>query len=271
MCDWPEADDRWLDETLETDVGLLRAVEEAGSNARQQAERKLRWPVPEVVVAADDDRTVEAVRRHRRLLADRLNAETIGIVGPGEEWGQLRYSAEADMSKLGPTFGDRAREVMQAMNEARLPEPTLSALEDALEDVLNAGDDLTAEMVEFVTETPEDVTAAPIDRDGEEHGVVYVDTSLTEEIESEGYAREVIRRIQEMRKDLELDIEAEIRVDLSIDDDRVADLVGRHEDLIAREVRAEGFGDVEDGHRREWDVEGVGMEIAIEPLAEATA
>ena len=81
----------------------------------------------------------------------------------------------------------------------------------------------------------------------------------------------MIRRIQEMRKDLELDIEAEIRVDLSIDDDRVADLVGRHEDLIAREVRAEGFGDVEDGHRREWEVEGVGMEIAIEPLAEATA
>jgi len=271
MCDWPEADDRWLDETLETDIGLLRALEEAGSNARQQAERKLRWPVPEVVVAADDDRTVEAVRRHRRLLADRLNAETIGIVGPGEEWGQLRYSAEADMSKLGPTFGDRAREVMQAMNEARLPEPTLSALEDALEDVLNAGDDLTAEMVEFVTETPEDVTAAPIDRDGEEHGVVYVDTSLTEEIESEGYAREVIRRVQEMRKELELDIEAEIRVDLSIGDDRVADLVARHEDLIAREVRADSFETVEDGHRREWEVEGVTMEIAIEPLAEATA
>jgi isoleucyl-tRNA synthetase len=126
-------------------------------------------------------------------------------------------------------------------------------------------------MVEFVTETPAEVSAAPIDRDGEEHGVVYVDTSLTEEIESEGYAREVIRRIQEMRKDLELDIEAEIRVDLSIAEDRVADLVSRHEDLIAREVRADGFGGVEDGHRREWEVEGVTMNIAIEPLAEAAA
>jgi len=271
MCDWPAADEQWLDEELETDVALLRAVEEAGSNARQRAERKLRWPVSRVVVAAEDDRTVEGVRRHRQLLADRLNTESVGIVGPGEEWGELRYSAEADMSELGPAFGERAREVMQACNDARLQEPSLSALEAALADQLEAGEELTEEMVEFVTETPDEVTAGPIDRGGEERGVVYVDTGLTEEIESEGYAREVIRRIQEMRKDLELDIEAQIRVDLSIADDRVADLVSRHEDLIAREVRADGFGDVEDGHRREWEVEGVTMQIAIEPLAEAAA
>ena len=269
MCDWPEADDQWLDETLETDIGILRAVEEAGSNARQQAERKLRWPVTRVVVAAEDDRTVEAIRRHRRLLADRLNAETIGIVGPGEDWEELQYSARADMSKLGPAFGDRARAVMQACNDARIEEPSLSTLTAAVDDVLEPDDELTEEMVAFVTETPAEVSAAPVDRDGADHGVVYVDTSLTEAIESEGYAREVIRRVQEMRKDLELDIEAEIRVELSIDDDRIADLVSRHEELIAREVRADGFGAVEDGRRKEWTVEGITMEIAIEPLAEA--
>jgi isoleucyl-tRNA synthetase len=270
MCDWPEADEQWLDATLETDVSILRAVEEAGSNARQQAERKLRWPVRQVVVAAENDRAVEAVRRHRRLLADRLNAENIGIVGPDEDWEQLRYSAQADMSELGPAFGGRAREVMQACNEARIEEPSVSALEAAIADVLG-DDELTDSMVEFVTETPEGVTAAAADRNGTEQGVVYVDTTLTEAIESEGYAREVIRRIQQMRKALELDIEAGIRVDFDIADDRIADLVSRHEDLIAREVRAEEFDAVEDGHRKEWTVEGVEMVIAIEPLSEATA
>jgi isoleucyl-tRNA synthetase len=74
-----------------------------------------------------------------------------------------------------------------------------------------------------------------------------------------------------MRKELDLDIEAEIRVDLDVNDDRIAAFVAEHEDLIASEVRAGEFGAVEDGHRTIWDVEGVEMEIAIEPLPEATA
>jgi isoleucyl-tRNA synthetase len=126
-------------------------------------------------------------------------------------------------------------------------------------------------MVEFVEETPEEVASARIHTEGDDRGVVYVDTALTEGIESEGYAREVIRRIQEMRKELDLPIDASIRVELDIADDRVAELAREHEGLIAEEVRAEELGTVEDGHRREWEVEGVEMTIAIEPLAEASA
>ncbi|WP_121820871.1 isoleucine--tRNA ligase [Halostella salina] len=265
MCDWPTPDDAWRDEQLETDVAFLRAVEEAGSNARQQAERKLRWPVQRVVVAAEDERLTDAVARHRDLLGDRLNARDVELVGADEEWSELQYSARADMSELGPAFGDRAGAVMNALNDARVDEPSLDALEAAVADALD-GESLTDEMVEFVTETPEGVTGTAVERGGEERGVVYVDTTLTEDIESEGYAREVIRRVQEMRKDLDLDIEERIRLDLSVADDRVADLVDRHRDLVREEVRADEFAAVEDGHRKEWDVEGVAMEIAIEPF-----
>ncbi|NEU58400.1 isoleucine--tRNA ligase [Halorussus sp. MSC15.2] len=271
MCDWPEADEYWADEQLETDVALLRAVEEAGSNARQQAERKLRWPVTRVVVNADDDRTVEAVERHRDLLADRLNAREIQVVAPGDDWGELQYSAEADMSVLGPAFGDDAGRVMQALNAARVEEPSLDALEAAVESETGMDVDLTDEMVEFVTQTPEGVTGVGFDTDGDRRGVVYVDTELTEDIESEGYAREVIRRVQEMRKQMDLDIEERVRVELDVDDERVADLVAERIDLVKGEVRADEVGDVEDGHRKTWDVEGVEMEIAVAPLAEAEA
>jgi isoleucyl-tRNA synthetase len=54
---------------------------------------------------------------------------------------------------------------------------------------------------------------------------------------------------------------------LDVRDERVADLVREHEDLVAEEVRAAEFAAVEDGHRKTWEVEGVEMEIAIEPLA----
>jgi isoleucyl-tRNA synthetase len=271
MCDFPAADEFWHDSELEDEIEVLRAVEEAGSNARQQAERSLRWPVTRVVVAADDAGAAAAVDAQRDLLCERLNAREIELVGPDEDWGELAYAAEADMSLLGPEFGDDAGRVMGALNEASVDEPSVAALAAAVEDATGIDADLTEEMVEFVTRTPEGVTGTAFDIDGEEMGVVYVDTALTEDIESEGYAREVIRRVQEMRKDLDLDIEERIRVDLDIADDRVADLVRERRDLVAEEVRADEFGAVEDGHRKEWDVEDVTMEIAVEPLAAAEA
>jgi isoleucyl-tRNA synthetase len=224
-----------------------------------------------VVVAAGDDRLAEAVGRQRELLEERLNARTVEVITPEDRWEELAYSARADMSVLGPEFGDRAGEVMGALNEARVEEPTLEALERAVAKTLGEEVGLSEEMVEFVEETPEEVASARIHTEGDDRGVVYVDTALTEGIESEGYAREVIRRIQEMRKELDLPIDASIRVELDIADDRVAELAREHEGLIAEEVRAEELGTVEDGHRREWEVEGVEMTIAIEPLAEASA
>ncbi|MFC4989241.1 isoleucine--tRNA ligase [Saliphagus infecundisoli] len=259
MEDWPEVSDYWTDDELEADVALLRAIEEAGANARQGAGRKLRWPVTRIVVAADDERVAEAVARHEDLLADRLNARAVELVGPGERWGELAYSAEADMSELGPAFGDRAGEVMTSLNEARIEEPDLAALEGAV------GEELEPEMVSFVTETPEDVAGTAFGIDGDDRGVVYVDADLTEDIESEGYAREVVRRVQEMRKDLDLDVEERIAVEIAIADDRVADLVRRREELIREEVRADAIGDVDEGHRMEWEIEGVDVELAIEP------
>ncbi|MEA5388428.1 DUF5915 domain-containing protein [Haloarculaceae archaeon H-GB11] len=72
-----------------------------------------------------------------------------------------------------------------------------------------------------------------------------------------------------MRKDLDLDMDARIRLELDVNDERISDLVREHEDLIREEVRAEEFGDVEDGHRKTWEVESVEMEIAVETVAAA--
>ena len=270
MCDWPEPDSDLRDVSLENEISVVRAVEEAGSNARQQAERKLRWPVKRVVVDVDDQEVGGSVELQAGLLADRLNARKIEVVDPDEAWGELTYSAEADMSKLGPAFGGDAQEIMQACNEARIAEPSVAALESAVAEELGRGVDLDEEMVEFVRQLPEGVAGTGFQAlDGE--GVVYVDTTLTEDIESEGYAREVIRRVQEMRKDLELDLEARIRVELDVSDERVADLVSQHEDLVKEEVRADVLGEVADGHRKTWEVEGIEMEIAVVPVAEAEA
>jgi len=265
MCDWPDMPETLREPALEDAIEAIRAIEEAGSHARQRAGRKLRWPVRRVVVDAEDDAVVRALREHDDLLAERLNAREVVLVEPGDRWAELRYSAEADMSVLGPAFGDAAGEVMAALNDATIESRDLDDLAEAVSAALDEAVELTEEMVGFVEDLPAEVEGA--DFDG---GTVYVDTTLTDDIESEGYAREVIRRVQEMRKELDLDIEAAIRLDVMVFDERVAELVSEHEDLIAEEVRAADLGEVEDGHAEEWDVEGVRMRLAIEPLPSAT-
>jgi isoleucyl-tRNA synthetase len=262
MCDWPEVEESLRQPELEEHIEVLRAAEEAGSHARQQAGRKLRWPVTRVVVDAEDDRAVDALAAHGDLLADRLNTRTVEVVEPGDSWGELAYSARADMSELGPAFGDDAGRVMNALNDAHVTDTDLDALAEQVAEDLGMDDvELTEEMVEFVEETPEHVAGADF-----ESGTVYVDVELNEDVESEGYAREVVRRVQEMRKDMDLEMDAEIRLDVLVFDEEVGELVARHEDLIREETRARELGEVDDGHREEWDVEGTTVALEIEEL-----
>jgi isoleucyl-tRNA synthetase len=112
-----------------------------------------------------------------------------------------------------------------------------------------------------------DASGGSSDEQSESYGgTVYVDTELDEDIESEGYAREVVRRVQEMRKDMDLEMDAEIRLDVLVFDERVGELVARLEDLVEEETRARDLGEVEDGYRKEWDVEGTTVALEIEEL-----
>ncbi|MFB6107508.1 MAG: isoleucine--tRNA ligase [Haloplanus sp.] len=261
----PEVAESWRDPDLEARMAVLREVEEAAANARQQGGRKLRWPVPRVVVETDDEDAAEAVRSLSALLADRVNARSVEVVDAFEE---LVERADPQMGVVGPAFGADSQAVMETVEGAFREE-----LEDAEGETPYAvtvdGETyhLTEEMVEFRAEPPANVTGADF-----EEGTVYVDTSLTDEIEAEGYARDVVRRIQEMRKQLDLDVEERIRTHVAVADDRVADFVDDHRDFIATETRTDEFDADADELVEEWEVEGVTVTIGIERLeAEQTA
>ena len=256
---YPSVDPEWQNETLESEMAVLRDVEEAAANARQQGGRKLRWPVPRVIVEAEDDSIADAVESLSGLLADRVNTEAIETV---TQFDELIERAQPEMSVIGPEFGADAQRVMDAVEG--------TSREILTEGVTIDGEqyEITDEMVTFDAEPPEYISAA--DFDG---GTVYVDTSLTESIEAEGYARDVIRRIQQMRKELALDVDTEIQTAVDVADDRVADLVAQRRDIVATETRTNAFVDnvdrvSENGQTliEEWDVEGVTVTIGVAPL-----
>jgi isoleucyl-tRNA synthetase len=127
--------------------------------------------------------------------------------------------------------------------------------------------------VTFTEELPPDIFKASMTG-----GTVYVDVTLTADLEAEGYAREVIRRIQEMRRLRDLNVEDYITVGVVIDEDRVASLLQGHwGEKIMDEVRA-GQCTISAGSsfstscawelEKDWDVEGIPMLIGISKLAD---
>ena len=254
---YPEADADLRDSDLERRMAVLRDVEEAAANARQQGGRKLRWPVGRVVVESDDDAVADGVESLSELLSERVNTRSVEVVS---EFDELIERAVPEMSVIGPEFGGDAQRVMGAIEGK-----TRAEVDDGIE-LDGETHELTDGMVSYESEPPERVSAAAFDG-----GTVYVDTELTDDIEAEGYARDVIRRIQEMRKQLDLDVEREIETAVDIADDRVTDLVDRHHDYVATETRSRELNDEKptDGGWElveEWEVEGVAVTIGVEPV-----
>jgi Isoleucyl-tRNA synthetase len=267
----PTVDEGLRDPELEDRIAIARKVEETAATARQQGDRKLRWPVSRVVVESDDTETRTAVESLEELLADRVNAREIVAV---EEFDELVEYVEPQMSEIGPAFGADAQRVMDAVSGTPRSEFETTASDDVAGTITLDGDriELHSEMVSHRAEAPDGVIATAFDAiDGvADGGTVYVDIGLSPELESEGYARDVIRRVQEMRGNLDLPVDARIKVGLDIEDDRVSDFVDDHRELIATETRTDQWLSAPEdvsGMTEEWQVEDRRVTIGVEPAS----
>lgn len=265
MTDWPLIDESLVDKDLEAHMKMVRSIVEAASNARQKVGRKLRWPVSRIVLSPENQQAADAVMDLKSVLMDQTNSKDIVLTGIGESWDELGFEVNPDPGAIGPVFKGDAGKVIGAIKQADATElKTALALEGEFELEIPGGKvTIKPEMVNFTEALPEMVASAQSSA-----GVIYVDAKLTREIESEGFTREVIRRVQDMRKELDLAVDDNIRSHIQINDERVLDLVLDREQFIAKETRADvqviGLDvDSSDSLEKEWNVEGIFMKIGI--------
>jgi isoleucyl-tRNA synthetase len=250
-------------------MDTVRTFDDAVATARQAGKRKLRWPVAKTVVVTGDDGVAAAIEDLRDLCEARANSRSVEVVR--DRWERIGWRAEPVMRGIGPSFGKEGPKV-KALIEQADGNLLKAALEERGEATVGEGEDvytLTAAHVTFEENLPEEVYAAPMNSTA----TVYVDVALDDALESEGYAREVIRRLQEMRRQLDLRVEDYIEVDVGVGDGRVAGLLsGEWQDFIMQEVRASSLAlhgpggeaalitaDLE----KEWDVEAITMVMAV--------
>ena len=262
MVDWFKGVDALRDPVLEEEMQIIQNFDEAVSNARQNGKRKGRWPVSEVVVASDSDAVINAVAAMNDMACDRANARKVTAVKG--LWDKLEWTAVPTMKAIGKQFGRNGPKV-KAFIENTDGSSLKAALAKDGKVPFTDGDfscELTDEHMTFTEKMPENIFGAQMD--GAE---VYVDVTLTDELEADGYAREIIRRIQEMRKQAGLAVDAKIVVSAVIADARVTALVSSQHEVIAGEVRAEslsiGAGESGPEGAAEWDVDGLKVFISI--------
>jgi isoleucyl-tRNA synthetase len=265
MCDWPVVDAGLLDEQLNKDMDIARKIVESSSNARQKAKRKLRWPVKKIVIAPDGADVVTAVKDLKGVIMEQTNAKDVVTLSPGEPNPELGVEVVPNPKVIGPAFKGNAGKVIAALKAADGRSVRVAVEKDG-KYALDAGGEaveVTPEMVSFRDVIPESLAMGEF-----AGGKIYVDVELTPDLEAEGYARELIRRVQDMRKDMKLNVEDRIKAEVYVGDGRVLDLVSTLRDLIANEVRAAALDikpekNVSGALVKDWDVEGVPMTIGI--------
>lgn len=261
MLDW-EYDETEIDTDLEENMTHIRDILEASAHARDVARFKLRWPVQNITVVTESDEVKSAIESLEPVLLEQANSKKVTIE---TELENAIVIAKPNMSILGPKLrGDLGR-VKKYFEQDDVDAGII------LDEVTQNGeytihfDDKDITLVEeeilFEKDVPENLVSCDF-----EGGSVYVDTEVTPEIYSEAMARELIRRIQDMRKDLDLNVEANIQVIVECSEE-FKDAVLPHQDYISNEVRTANleFDDIssDEGYTKEWKIEEEQLRIFI--------
>ncbi len=239
---WPARSDyapRPGDEQLRSQMALVRHVVEAGRAARTAAKIRTRQPLARAMVAGDGWERLDSTSYGDELRAHVLEELNVTALAPLAQAGELiDVTLKPNFRQLGRRFGSRTQQVAAAIAGAEVGDGAAAAA-TTLRETGKLALDVDGEVV---TIAPDEVLITETPRTGwtvvSEHGVtVALDTEVTPQLRRAGIAREVVRLIQEERKNLGLQITDRIRLWWEADGE-TAQAVAEHSELISQAVLA---------------------------------
>ncbi|HIY19417.1 MAG TPA: isoleucine--tRNA ligase [Candidatus Blautia avistercoris] len=257
LCDFPEANQEWEDKELEEAMDEVLDIVVLGRAARNTANIKNRQPIGTMYVKAPHDLPVF----YTEIIADELNVKEVKFAEDVESF--LSYSFKPQLKTVGPKYGkllngirsylsevDGRKAMAQLQQEGALRfEIDGNAVELKEEDLLIE----TAQMEGFVTESEGEVS-------------VVLDTNLTPELIEEGFVREIISKVQTMRKEAGFEVMDKIKV-YAKDNQKILDIMKAHESEIKAEVLADQMilGETS-GYEKEWNINKEKVKMGVSKL-----
>ena len=210
LAQWPEVLPEMIDESLNQDMSLVMRLVSLGHSARQKANRKVRQPLAEAAFSVGNASERRAVEVYADLFMDELNVKQVRLLNASTE--ALSHSVKPLPKQLGQKYGNKfpaIQKAILAMNAEEASRPLLVGLPLRVQ--------ANGETFDVL---PEEVEVKSLAREGfavAEEGpyVAALVTELTPELVSEGLAREFVRRVQDLRKNANLDVAD--RIELFVD------------------------------------------------------
>ena len=258
LCDFPEVKEDWIDTKLEEDMEEVLEAVVLGRACRNTANIKNRQPIGKMYVKADKGLS----DFYMDIIRDELNVKEAEFTGDVSKL--TTYSFKPQLKTLGRRFGkniNAVREILASLDgQAAMAElnekGNLTITVDGKEEALEKDDLLieAAQMEGYISDS--------------DHGItVVLDTNLTPELLEEGFVREVISKVQTMRKDAGFEVMDHIRVSMQ-DNDKVKEIVQKNEAQIKSEVMADEITyDKAAGFTKEWSINGEKVTLGVEKLS----
>lgn len=225
ICDWPTFDDNKINGTLEKNFGVLQDVITAGLSAREKARIGVRWPVAQMTLEVSPE-IKEIVSVYKNLLLSQLNMKDVLF-----DKVPVKYTIKPDYRVIGKAFGTQTGDVIPVVKKNE--EQIISLLEEGKEEFVIDTFNLNKDMFVLTVQPAQGTTSVLFN-----HGKLLVDTQLTSELEAEGFTRELVRRVQSLRKGAGLQKKDRVKLFLSSPDKELLQRVLVHKNLLLERVGA---------------------------------
>ena len=257
LCDFPTVNEAWIDKDLEADMKELLEIVVLGRACRNTANIKNRQPIGTMYVKAEKKMS----EFYTDIIADELNVKEVKFADDVESF--ISYSFKPQLRTVGPKYGKLLGGIRQALTDIN---GTAAMNELRTNGVLKL--DINGNNVEL---TEEDLLIETAQTEGyvsESDGEtsVVLDTNLTPELIEEGFVREIISKIQTMRKEAGFEVMDKIVV-YAHGNDKIQDVMKTHEDEIKSEVLADEMvlGET-DGYVKEWNINKEAVTMGVKKL-----
>jgi isoleucyl-tRNA synthetase len=212
-CGWPEPMQAWEDQQLIGEMRLIQSLVSMGHAARNSASRKLRQPLAEAAFRVSSSTEENTIRKYDDLIREELNVKHVRLLDTATE--AVEYQLKALPKQLGQKYGAKFPSIREAVRGLEAEPAAERLIAGQTIEVDLEGETLTLEPdeVEVRVEAHEGFAAV-----AEGAYVAALDTELTEALVYEGLAREFVRRVQELRKQADFNVDDRIRVEYHASD-----------------------------------------------------
>ena len=232
MVAWPEAEPAWRNDELLHDIGVVQKVVGLARAARGQSGVRTRQPLSRLLVRAPDDAAAKALQDHQEQILEELNVKTIEFIA--RDAGLVSYRIKPNLPVLGKRYGKLIPAIRKALEEADGAAIASAVARSEEFDIEVGADTLTLESGDVLIETHSAAGYACAEDGGY---LTALDTSLNDKLVNEGVAREIVRSIQDARKQAGLEVSDRIVLGVA-GSGGIETALGEHRDYIMTETLA---------------------------------